>query len=319
MEVCEVCGVLVSTSTAKGIKQHLRSKPHKDALRHGRKEVEKKVAVSCQLHGFEDAGMNELPVVHPRELEPVESSFLDPDGFVVCLPPRLVQNPKKHMSSGYPFLTLKALPHSREDRVIDLDIGQVVETCCCAGGRRLPNVDINGENICVKSHPEALTLLRSAIDEKRPFWASVQADSEVAHPEWWPADRMVPTYTNILITQGETCGIGMHIDVDHYANSGPVIDTYLTIIKGSKQVLMFPPNGSKEHEQIGSSSLPKLLTKDQLERIVEGNGYFFTLSADPRPRTLFIPRAWHHWLVSTSSESIAFTSSVYRRSPDSAV
>jgi len=229
---------------------------------------------------------------------------------LVCAAPKVVANAKKATRLGRPFLTHKALPPDIEDEVLSRPVEEVIAQCCRGGGRRVPNLDIEGENVRVDSFTHGLELIIGALDDGKSFWTSLQADEEVVHPEWWRTDALVPTYTNILITQGLGAGIGLHVDVDNFGRRGAVIDTYLTLLFGTKLVALLPPN--KVPAGVDSlAQFPDPISTSLLSEILQAGGNFFTLDATHRPVTLFIPRGWHHWLISSSAQTMAFTASTF--------
>lgn len=311
-----MCKGWITSTSAKSVKQHGKSRPHKDAVRGKESKNESKLEYRpqqrCLLHDDDDKDGDEndgIVICHPEE--DADSAVDVGDLQWVCIAPDVVSNPRKAVKTRKcPFVTWKALSREEDGESWWFQAEDVIERCCVAGGRRVPNIDLAGENLCVKSFSHAAELLYGAVRDGRRFWTSMQADDEVIHPEWWPLDRLVPTYTNVLMTQGINIGIGLHVDVDHYAKKGAVIDTYLTLVVGIKQVLMLPP-GDVPQALSTLSAFPRALSKDTLRVIRAQKGFYFTLNACNRPATLYIPRGWHHWLISTSPFTVAFTASKY--------
>ncbi len=74
------------------------------------------------------------------------------------------------------------------------------------------------------------------------------------------------------------------------------VDTYFTVARGRKNVIMLPSGGNFFGEKV---PFPRDLTPDLIESILSRGGYFFSLEAisDTQFLTVFTPKGWHHWLL----------------------
>jgi len=129
-------------------------------------------------------------------------------------------------------------------------------------------------------------------------------------PQWWPKnkDRKVPGYIQLIISSGPT-DIGIHLDV--FGPTKIPVNTYLTICRGVKQVIMLPPGQTlfKENEPFPISPTNELITS-----IHSAGGFYFQLKPldnQDKYLTLFVPKNWHHWLLGRTQWAVVFGSSCF--------
>eukprot|EP01060_Flectonema_neradi_P038808 TRINITY_DN8272_c0_g1_i1.p1 TRINITY_DN8272_c0_g1~~TRINITY_DN8272_c0_g1_i1.p1 ORF type:complete len:305 (+),score=56.51 TRINITY_DN8272_c0_g1_i1:678-1592(+) len=288
---CRLCSVSGSTD-GKALKQHLKSKGHKDAI-NGKapKKVTKRVREQIKW-----------------------SEVIGWEGGEFAEPTVAMGGEKKLFQEGRPFLTYS------QSGTLSIDNPQSLEELihfCCTPDKRFPNVDISGENLCIETWSQAKKAILSAESGPSPkvFWVSFQADGLVDDPNWWPKGNAVPTYTNVIVAS-KNAGIGIHLDVDNVGPKKVNIHSYLTLSHGSKHVIALPPNHGIDLT-IFNDQFPDISDAHAVSVIREAGGVFFPWQPVPTdlgelPCTLYIPKGWYHWLVSTSdSYSVAFGSSSY--------
>uniref|UniRef100_A0A7S0ZHR2 Uncharacterized protein n=1 Tax=Timspurckia oligopyrenoides TaxID=708627 RepID=A0A7S0ZHR2_9RHOD len=324
---CSLCLLKIRPVTAKSIKQHIKSRPHKEALTKG-----------------------VFPSHSDNRDHRVDSCdyclLVDPDHSVhdllTCIPPKLILNVPTKRSLSVPFITT----HSGSLRIFSSEsceqsfesttrlsispieaFGSLLDSISVSwGGLRVPNLDINGSNIQPSSAKEALLLVRDQLTVKNSaLWVSFQADHLIEDPIWWPSRSNfgVPGYTNLILTKGQHAGIGLHHDVDHYTPSVDPgrepreIATYLTLASGTKSVLLLEPEFSSSdftlREKHPMYEFSVLANEKILSEFKKGRGYLFTLKNCPDGSftTLFIPPRWQHWLVAEEPASIIFGGSYF--------
>jgi hypothetical protein len=261
-----------------------------------------------------------------------------------CFPPPFQRAPKGQLPGcKHPFVSLQSgaieeVPDNLED---------CLDLYCNAGaneGNKPPNIDIKGENIKAKSLSNARRALLQASSANEMFWAALVVDA-IDHPVWWPRpkkdncaccdDGDVPNFNQVIIGSGET-DIGIHIDnapkpccggsgvardydlVDiddpQYTHcltkaGTPVhVDTYITMARGCKHVIMLPSGGNFFGEK---TPFPRKVDPDLMHKILEHGGYHFKLEPIDAEQhvTLFTPKGWHHWLLGMSDWHLIFGAS----------
>ena len=157
-------------------------------------------------------------------------------------------------------------------------------------------------------------MLEDAHQNKATYWGAFNVAKHITNPKWWPKEKNVPGYTQVIIGSGPT-DIGIHID--QFGCENAPVDTYITMFCGKKIVLMLPPNVNKEQFSEWfdkKAEFPKSLTREQFTRIKECGGYYFDLSSVSSGRgqiTLFVPKGWFHWLLGQSEWAVIFGSSAF--------
>ena len=223
---CSVCEVDIVDSP-KAIKQHLKSKTHKAALKGTATsktiretnentecgEDEDEPCEICRRVGRTDTR---------HSIAALRSALASGLEVTPCFPPPFHRAPKallKEKGCKNPFVTLQS---GRIEEVPDC-LEDCLDLYCNAGandGNKPPNIDINGENIKAKSLSNARRALLQASCAREMFWAALVVDS-IEHPVWWPRpkkenlrccdDGDVPNFNQVIIGSGET-DIGIHID-----------------------------------------------------------------------------------------------------------
>jgi hypothetical protein len=240
---CAVCQVDIVDSP-KAIKQHLKSKPHKAAVKKGaggeenaggrkqgrRAAQDAEGGSGCEGEDDGSAGAAEdepcevcrrVGRTNTRHSITTLRAALE-EGLEVmpCFPPPFERAPKALFPGcRNPFVSLQS---GSIEEVPD-DLEECLELYCNAGandGNKPPNIDINGENIKAKSLSNARRALLQASSAGEMFWAALVVDA-ISHPVWWPRPKRdncaccdegdVPNFNQVIIGSGET-DIGIHID-----------------------------------------------------------------------------------------------------------
>ena len=287
---CRVCSVS-GHAEGKALKQHLKSKSHKNGI--SGKVSKKNVKRTHEAMKWSDV--------------------IGWEGEAFAEPTVAAGKEKKLFQEGVPFLSYS------QNGVLDLENPLSLEEVihyCCTPDKRYPNIDITGDNICIKSWSQAKkSILMADSDPTKVFWVSFQADGLVSDPNWWPKDQAVPTYTNVIVAS-KKAGIGIHLDVDNVGPRKVNIHSYLTLSHGSKNVIALPPNHTLDLS-VFNDQFPDISDSNAVSLIREAGGVFFpwqpvSTGMGNIPCTLYIPKGWYHWLVSTSDGySVAFGSSAY--------
>ena len=184
---------------------------------------------------------------------------------------------------------------------------------------RLPNCDVAGTRVSVSSLRDVRRALVAAAGSPGvAAWAA--APSPVLHPTWWPRDRAVPSYDQVIFSV-RSASIGIHIDqaappAPPSADRRPLepVATYLTLVSGTKRVLLLPPSATWLTEACAAEDRPEFPHGDAerdgavLRRVVASGGYCFELrvQGDGDATTLYMPKGWWHWVVATSEAAVAY-------------
>jgi hypothetical protein len=366
---CAVCQVDIVDSP-KAIKQHLKSKPHKAAVKGGQGGAENSAGVGRRKKGSkavqdaEDGDGGESDVDRPageaedkpcqvcqrvgrtntrHSIASLRAALEQGLDVMPCFPPPFERAPKSLFPGcRRPFVSLQS---GRIEEVPE-DLEACLDLYCNAGaneGNKPPNIDINGENIKAKSLSNARRALLQASSAGEMFWAALVVDA-IAHPPWWPRPRKdncaccddgdVPNFNQVIIGSGET-DIGIHIDnaprpctagapgrdydmVDAQdpqyksclsaGDNSVHVDTYITMARGCKHVIMLPSGGNFFGEK---SPFPRSVDPELMQKILDQGGYFFNLEPidDQQHVTLFTPKGWHHWLLGKSDWHLIFGAS----------
>jgi hypothetical protein len=119
--------------------------------------------------------------------------------------------------------------------------------------------------------------------------------------------RRVEAYQQVITGRGAT-DIGMHLDRQDLHGDGHLhpVDTYFSLARGVKHVVMLPPGPQDLFPD--KASFPRVIDVSLAEVIVRRGGFYFTLTPDIRdaPLCLFIPRGWHHWLLGSGAWHVAY-------------
>lgn len=190
----------------------------------------------------------------------------------------------------------------------------------CARWKRAPNVELFGarggaageERVGRASGvAEGGLGVRELLDGAERWWASFDGEGDVVHPDWFKAGAgYVPAYSNVLVTRGGDVGIGMHVDTVDVGDEKVLVDTYLSLVKGEKRVVMVPP-GVRGFGAVwlgGESGCEEV--RDELrvlrEKLFKAGGFAFILREG---QTLYIPRGWQHWLRAEPPSTVTITGS----------
>eukprot|EP00128_Syssomonas_multiformis_P005740 Colp12_sorted_trinity150504_noHs@11604 len=313
---CVLCDITFSASNPKLAKQHIKSKTHKSSMKNdanGNKDCAEEALANLRIEGenrckicdlYDDYDLFELYKLNRTGHDSKCSAEED-----ICIPPPVTDTPKKELLKGTPFVTLRG-PGSIQR--VPKNLGDSISILCKQGGtERVPNLDVDGTNVCIKSWSHARKVLEGLIDEPKTFWISFMVGDELTDPVWWPKANKVPTYSNVIIGSGGA-GIGMHIDVDHYGPEPVPVDTYLCMQLGCKRAILLPPTQKIFKE---NDPFPEEFTADLIENIQEAGGYVFDLMGhvgEGVTPTLFIPKGWFHCLIGVTDWHVVLTASKYR-------
>ena len=259
-----------------------------------------------------------------------------------CFPPPLQHEPQtlfpdKRIVPKAPFLSLEG---GRMKKVPNC-LGEFLRMYCRPGA--MFNLQISGENIEEERAARARHMLVRAEKDQEKFWAAFVVN-DFLHPTWWPRtgkqkqkccdDGDVPYYHQIIVGSGST-DIGMHMDnapkpqhcrrtrrvydmVDmddpEYSttacdgNNSALVDTWVTIARGSKLVVMLPPGGKVLQED---SAFPTGDDHLLLRKIIDAGGFYFRWEpvSEDQQVTLFVPKGWHHWVLGNSLWHVIFGAS----------
>jgi hypothetical protein len=313
---CTVCDCDIAPSP-KAVKQHLKSKPHKAALKGG----SKKSGRAREADGEESEGVEEgedEPCEVCRRVGRVDTRHsiaalrdaleagLD---VIPCFPPPFHRAPKALFPGcKNPFVTLQS---GRIEEVPDT-LEECLDLYCNAGaneGNKPPNIDIKGENVKAKSLSNARRALLQANSAREMFWAALVVDS-IDHPAWWPRakkenvkccdDGDVPNFNQVIIGSGETdigihidnaprpcCGEGGKRDYDMVDIDDPQYKSCLSAGDNSVHVDTYitMARGKKHVIMLPSGGnffgdkgpFPRNVDPDLMQKILDRGGYFFTL------------------------------------------
>ena len=165
----------------------------------------------------------------------------------------------------------------------------------------LPNIDIEGKKVEVKSWSKAKAILSEAEEENKSFWCTF-VDNSFKHPSWWPLDKAVPTYNQVIVSSKAT-DIGIHTDV--YKPKKAEVHTYLSCHHGLKHVILLPPKETELFPEGGKTPFPLRPSKDLVQQIITAGGYYFDLGpSHDGPLTLYVPKSWRHWLLNDAEWSV---------------
>ena len=260
-----------------------------------------------------------------------------------CFPPPLQHEPQtlfpgKKIVHKAPFLSLEGGSMNKVPNCL----GEFLSMHCRPGA--MFNLQISGENIEEERVAQARQMLLRAEKDHEKFWAAFVVD-DFLHPPWWPRpgkqkckccdDGDVPNYHQIIIVSGST-DIGLHMDnapkpqhcrraydmVDmddpEYntkacdGNNSAHVDTWVTIVRGSKLVVMLPPGGKVLQED---STFPVTfrtgVDRFLLRKILDAGGFYFKWEpvSEEQHVTLFVPKGWHHWVLGNSAWHVIFGAS----------
>eukprot|EP01063_Lacrimia_lanifica_P015653 TRINITY_DN22342_c0_g1_i1.p1 TRINITY_DN22342_c0_g1~~TRINITY_DN22342_c0_g1_i1.p1 ORF type:complete len:386 (+),score=173.67 TRINITY_DN22342_c0_g1_i1:55-1212(+) len=240
---CTVCACDLPADGPKAIKQHLKSKPHKQA--------QKKAAAAAERGEEEEETAAVCPAAAAEELqqgtggeEEEEEDYLcemcarlgkqntyhtvaayraalerGEEDAEPCLPPPFHRSAKAVHGTDLPrapFMTTENgwVPDVPEDLEECLDLYCNVGA---NGDNQPPNIDINGVNTKPKSLSKARRMLQQAEAAEDLYWAALAVDA-IKHPAWWPRQSTkcvgtgdVPQFNQVIVGNGPT-DIGIHID-----------------------------------------------------------------------------------------------------------
>jgi hypothetical protein len=296
MSTCDVCHQPLASSDARAVRQHAKSRAHRDAVAiaaaaaaaapepeddapaaaAGGKQRGKQRrggAAGKRRGGAAGRGKDAQPCLHCGHPAAAHGASDDEDSGQArgggngdlaiasspsplrspCHPPEFVRTPRAGEWT-VPFVTgWKNAAHWEGE---EWPVEQILDWGCRPGNwRRLPNIDVARMNVPVETFAHAQTVLAAQTNPKKQLWVSFDAADELAHPAWFlatpnscPPVRLVPTYSNVLVTSGPAVSIGLHQDTDNRELSSaarpPPICTYLTVAQGAKHVMLVPPKSS---------------------------------------------------------------------------
>lgn len=239
-QVCAVCG----TSFAGLPHKHEKSRAHKDAKRAAVLHSERKESIQSVRTRKQAPSKTSRPCRHCLEVHP----------SAACHPPEFIRRPRASSSRAGPFVTTDLWVAWTQGLSLRSPTDVLAWGCRPGNWRRLPNIDVRGDNVCIESWAQARAVLDEELSSARKgdpeagAWVSFDAEGDLLHPPWFQGDgnvRMVPTYSNVIVTIGSTSSIGLHQDTDNrnaQACGRPVqICTYLRVVRGSKVVVLVPP------------------------------------------------------------------------------
>jgi hypothetical protein len=312
MEVCDICSVSVPSS-GKAMKQHLKSRPHKLKMKGIPEGSEPRQERDRDDREDECALCTLLSRESEDTVHDVSQMAESPQARFCHAPPWIAAPKKSHVNGVQPFLTTR----SGELPEIPKNFAHVVELYCNTGAIRFPNIDINHKRVHVSSWSHAKKSILDAVDDQLPMWVAF-AVNDIAHPRWWPGmlmlkpspltfseDNHVPTYDQVIVGRGAT-DIGLHCDRFCPPDSEPTnVDTYFTLARGKKYVVMLPPGQTIFDER---AEFPLNPSANLLEAIVESGGFIFDLEPVDKhtPACVYIPMGWHHWLLGGSAWAVAY-------------
>jgi hypothetical protein len=213
----------------------------------------------------------------------------------------------------------------------------------------LPNIDINNNRVSIPSWSKAKRLLSLLCDEyvcfdyssiylssftdqengddfvlsldlpyvyrsptpsaQQSWWVAFQI-AEMVHPPWWAKrGKPVPTFDQLIASSGPS-NIGIHLDT--YGDGLKPVDTYITIVYGTKLVLMIPPTEESKlfFQKNENATFPEFSeVKNEIQQL---NGYLFEISgSEDEPMTILIPMGWYHWIENKTKWSLIISASQF--------
>ncbi|KAG8470932.1 hypothetical protein KFE25_009353 [Diacronema lutheri] len=325
---CVLCGVCV-VRTTKGVKQHAKSRAHKQfadpaapppsgapAARARRApddgddgdDGDDTASELVELLGAaatrDEAIRARLPV-YAANLDAFRTLEIGRGARAALLPP-VAHNPRRECGGlDAPFLT----PQVGCIPTVPECLADALGAYFVARRDRHPKVDVGEANLPVASWAEARRALEAAQAAGRTFWCTLFC-AQMGHPAWWPkaakgthgvgeGDKSVPFFDQIIIGSGRA-GIGLHAD-SYGARRAPV-STCLTLARGRKRIIMLPPSAGDGNITCGwfnGEPFPLEPSAELLARIAAVGGYCFEMSV-PRggsPVAFFTPAGWFHWLL----------------------
>ena len=232
-----------------------------------------------------------------------------------CVAPRGWFSPtRRELARGHtqPFVTLKTGSIAE----VPDDLEHALQLYCNAGAPRMPNIDVANASIKADSWGCVRRILRDAHAARQSYWAAFVVTDAKVDPEWWPSTDAVPTYDQVIVSSGAS-DIGCH--QDNYGAARRPVDTYLTIVRGAKRVIMMPESAAScafhalmhPEPPHPHPPFPRDIASHVLAQLVAAGGFYFDLAPIDRHNhvTLFIPKGWHHWLECASDWAVVFSSS----------
>jgi hypothetical protein len=144
---------------------------------------------------------------------------------------------------------------------------------------------------------------------QQSWWTAFQI-SDMVHPVWWTKrGKPVPTFDQLIVSSGPS-NIGIHLDT--YGEGLKPVDTYITIVVGTKLVLMVPPSEDSKtffnfHENLEFPEFSQI--RGEIQKL---GGYFFEISgSEEKSTTILIPKGWYHWILNKTSWSLILSASQF--------
>lgn len=262
---CIICGEVLAGASETVVRKHAKSRVHRRALATfpGKKEEELSVSNSCSVeaqHEKREAISSKSCLFccsyHDADLQyrGMRSEQID----YVCFPPPFLRSPRPR-DLDTPFVTGSIGSTGASWHGENWKLGEIIQWGCGPGNwRRLPNIDIDGKNVCIEnwgharelledkltecgdmsdsveldSHPHSLACLNDISStwvketENVGAWISFDAGDELSHPKWFLKTssnakndvQLVPNYSNVIVTMGGCMTIGLHQDTDNQRN-----------------------------------------------------------------------------------------------------
>lgn len=393
---CDICGEILAGVTDTALRKHAKSRAHRRARQYPVRNLVPDDTIPHTVENGTDRSSKQADTAFRPDTPLKKCSvcaayhgtytisdllsvmYLD----VTCIPPPFFKSPRPNRWT-YPFVTSSnrngVSRWSGEQWTVD----RIVAWGCRSGNwRRLPNIDINGQNRSIDNWKHANSLLEDVVGQifmdnaksgnqstcnlhsnsshiTNPSvdgtqacgaWVSFDASDELCHPKWFmkcsedahDLARLVPHYSNVILTMGSSMTIGLHQDTDNQfknnvrtvgcATSRPFICTYLTVTQGTKHVLLLPPDTKKHDLEYFKRSWtgPSFLRGSLVERdsahddlrvfvrddaarygfcrLINAKGFVFRISPG---LTMLIPHGWYHWLISDSQYTVTLSGSRY--------
>jgi hypothetical protein len=279
---CNICQCQIVGSSAKAVKQHLKSRTHKANLpgtsnaatarakRGGGPKKPRSVLDSDEQQDNADDVLVDaaracgvcqwrctpsmstaalLPSHIPNHQQPSGVAAVDASTHHQwCLAPQYWPMPRRVLPRAgsqhalQPFVTRQC----GSLHPVPESLEHALHLFTHSGGKRMPNIDVNQQPVAVESWAAVrrVLLAAAASEQDVPFWAAFGMDQDqgFVDPEWWSG-----------IGSGKAVPGYRHVIVSHgaadigchndnYGSCRTDVHTYLTMVRGRKRVMMIPPH-----------------------------------------------------------------------------